>query len=82
MKTMWLVSQPNSVILEVKVENNAIGQQLLERKSAPKPITLVFESAQLRGRGDGSISGIPLILTVYQEDASTFESSSGCRRIC
>ncbi|XP_050667823.1 E3 ubiquitin-protein ligase MYLIP [Leptidea sinapis] len=31
MKTMWLVSQPNSVILEVKVENNAIGQQLLER---------------------------------------------------
>ncbi|XP_022116281.1 E3 ubiquitin-protein ligase MYLIP [Pieris rapae] len=28
---MWLVSQPNSVILEVKVDNNAIGQQLLER---------------------------------------------------
>ncbi|CAK1543338.1 unnamed protein product [Leptosia nina] len=28
---MWLISQPNSVILEVKVDNNAIGQQLLER---------------------------------------------------
>ncbi|XP_038218591.1 E3 ubiquitin-protein ligase MYLIP-A [Zerene cesonia] len=28
---MWLVSQPNSVILEVKVDSNAIGQQLLER---------------------------------------------------
>ncbi|CAG9570575.1 unnamed protein product [Danaus chrysippus] len=28
---MWLVSQPNSVILEIKVEPNAIGQQCLEK---------------------------------------------------
>ncbi|KAJ2940948.1 hypothetical protein O0L34_g10210 [Tuta absoluta] len=28
---MWLVSQPNSVILEVKVETNAIGQDCLEK---------------------------------------------------
>lgn len=28
---MWLVSQPNSVILEVKVEPNAIGQDCLEK---------------------------------------------------
>ncbi|XP_026494462.1 E3 ubiquitin-protein ligase MYLIP [Vanessa tameamea] len=28
---MWLVSQPNSVILEVKVEPNSIGQQCLEK---------------------------------------------------
>lgn len=30
---MWLVSQPNSVILEVKVEPNSIGQECLERVS-------------------------------------------------
>lgn len=30
---MWLVSQPNSVILEVKVEPNSIGQQCLEKVS-------------------------------------------------
>lgn len=28
---MWLVSQPNSVILEVKVDQNAIGQDCLEK---------------------------------------------------
>ncbi|XP_049880002.1 E3 ubiquitin-protein ligase MYLIP [Pectinophora gossypiella] len=28
---MWLVSQPNSVILEVKVDPNAIGQECLEK---------------------------------------------------
>ncbi|XP_023934298.1 E3 ubiquitin-protein ligase MYLIP [Bicyclus anynana] len=28
---MWLVSQPNSVILEVKVDPNSIGQQCLEK---------------------------------------------------
>lgn len=30
---MWLVSQPNSVILEVKVDPNAIGQECLEKVS-------------------------------------------------
>lgn len=28
---MWLISQANSVILEVKVDANSIGQDLLEK---------------------------------------------------
>lgn len=28
---MWLVSQPNSVILEIKADPNAIGQDCLEK---------------------------------------------------
>lgn len=39
---MWLVSQPNSVILEVKVDPNSIGQDCLEKVSNICNITIYY----------------------------------------
>lgn len=52
---MWLVSQPDSVILQVKADPNAIGQECLERVS-PRSLIMLGNNSVCLLQKDSSIT--------------------------